>query len=506
MKANARPPWASNDVLEMARSYQPALVLAAAADLDLFSALATGPLSAEAVARQRACDLRAVTTLLDALTALGLLDKPGGNYSLASGVEDCLTAGGTQSVLAMAQHQANCLRRWAQLAHVIQSGRPAERLPSVRGEQGDLESFIGAMDNVSAPAADDVIGAIQPLQFKHVLDVGGASGTWTAAFLRVCPTGIATLFDLPEVIPLARQRLAAAGLAERVRLVAGDFMKDPLPAGADLAWVSAIVHQNSRAQNRELFAKVFASLAPGGRIAIRDLVMEPSRTQPVAGALFAINMLVATEGGGTFTFDELRDDLAAAGFVQATAVRRDAGMNSIVVAVKPSAKGVPVGTVAGADTAVPKKDVDPRMHSAEHLLTATVMAMLGCGRPFTTHLEKKKSKADYHFTRELTPGEVCEIERRVNAVVAADVPVRDEFASRCEAEQSHDLRRLPDPTAETIRIVHMGEYDARPCAGPHVRSTKEIGTFRIVSTSCQEGALRIRFKLDAGSPEQPVGY
>ena len=89
-----------------------------------------------------------------------------------------------------------------------------------------------------------------------------------------------------------------------------------LPAGADLAWVSAIVHQNSRAQNRALFAKVFAALAPGGRIAIRDILMEEDRTRPVAGALFAVNMLVATEGGGTFTFAELREDLEAAGFAR----------------------------------------------------------------------------------------------------------------------------------------------------------------------------------------------
>jgi precorrin-6B methylase 2 len=334
MKPDVRQQWTPDDVLEMARSYQPAAVLAAAADLDLFSALATGPSSAEAVARQRACDLRGVTTLLDALTALGLLDKQGGNYSLAPGVEACLTADEPHSVLAMAQHQANCLRRWAQLAQVVQSGRPAERSPSVRGEQGDLESFVGAMDNVSAPVADEVIRAIQPLQFKHLLDVGGASGTWTAAFLRACPTGTATLFDLAEVIPLARRRLTDAGMAGRVRLVAGDFMQDALPAGADLAWVSAIVHQNSRAQNRELFAKVFTSLAAGGRIAIRDLVMEPTRTQPVAGALFAINMLVGTEGGGTFTFIELREDLEAAGFSQPAVLRRDEGMNSVVVAAK----------------------------------------------------------------------------------------------------------------------------------------------------------------------------
>jgi predicted O-methyltransferase YrrM len=192
------------------------------------------------------------------------------------------------------------------------------------------------MHNISAPNADEVIQAVQPLKFQHLLDIGGASGTWTIAFLRACPSAQATLFDLPHVIPMARRRLAAARLDQRVKLVVGDFATDALPPGADLAWVSAIVHQNSRAQNRALFTKVLAALAPGGRIAIRDILMEEDRTQPVAGALFAVNMLVATEGGSTFTFGELQEDLEAAGFAGVALARRDEAMNSLVVGKKPA--------------------------------------------------------------------------------------------------------------------------------------------------------------------------
>ena len=104
-------------------------------------------------------------------------------------------------------------------------------MPGVRGEAGDQEAFIGAMHNVSAPNADQVIRAVQPLQFQHLLDIGGASGTWTIAFLRACPSAQATLFDLPHVIPMARRRLAAAGLDQRVKLVAGDFTTRCLAAG-----------------------------------------------------------------------------------------------------------------------------------------------------------------------------------------------------------------------------------------------------------------------------------
>jgi precorrin-6B methylase 2 len=335
MPDGLRSTWTADKVLALGRSYQGAAVLAAAAELDLFLPLASGPRTAQALADQLRCDLRGMVILLDALASLNLLEKNGNRYSLAGGIPDLLTPDGSQTVLAMTQHQANCLQRWTQLARVVKTGHPADRRPSLRGESGDQEAFIGAMDNISAPVADAVIRAIQPLQFVRLLDLGGASGTWTIAFLRACPSATALLFDLPPVMAMAQRRLADAHLANRVSLVAGDFMLDPLPSGADLAWVSAIVHQNSREQNRGLFGKVFQALAPGGRIAIRDILMDDTRLQPASGALFAVNMLVATEGGGTFTFDELRADLATCGFIEAAVARRDDTMNCIVVAKKP---------------------------------------------------------------------------------------------------------------------------------------------------------------------------
>ncbi len=140
---------------------------------------------------------------------------------------------------------------------------------------------------------------------------------------------------------MARRRLTAAGVADRVQLIAGDFLADPLPDGVDLAWLSAIVHQNSRAQNRRLLANTARALIAGGRVAIRDVLMEEDRIRPVAGALFAVNMLVATEGGGTYTLAELRADLHAAGFVQLRRVRRDDAMNSILVARKAAGRTDP---------------------------------------------------------------------------------------------------------------------------------------------------------------------
>jgi precorrin-6B methylase 2 len=247
---------------------------------------------------------------------------------------ELLTEDAPTNVLPAVRHQANCLRRWAELARVVKAGLPAERTPSIRGEAGDCEAFIGAMDNFNASMAPQVIQRLSSLRFQRLLDVGGASGTWTIAFLRAVPDATAVLFDLPQVIPLARQRLTRAGLIDRVTLVSGDFYTDPLPGGADFAWLSAIVHQNSRPQNRDLYAKIHAALAAGGVLAIRDVVMDASHTQPAGGALFAVNMLVATKGGGTFTLDQFKQDLTSAGFSDVRLIHRDEYMNSLLCAKK----------------------------------------------------------------------------------------------------------------------------------------------------------------------------
>lgn len=326
--------WNGESLSAIMRSFQPACILLAATELDLFTMLAPRAISAHDVARLTGSDPRGMRTLLDALVAMGLLLKTGELYQPAPGTAEVLTARGTATQLAMAQHQANCLRNWSQLARVVKNGKPAKREPSVRGEAADYASFIEAMNNVSAPAAQPLVDSMPELKFKHLLDVGGASGTWTIAFLRRYPSARATLFDLPVVIPQAQERLTQAGMAERVRLVGGDFAVDALPPGADLAWVSAIVHQNSREQNRKLFKSVARALPGDGQILIRDFIMDESRTQPAAGAMFAINMLVATEAGGTFTVGELKDDLEAAGFIDARVVVADGTMNSLLLARK----------------------------------------------------------------------------------------------------------------------------------------------------------------------------
>lgn len=326
--------WTATGLLEMIRGFQPACIVTAAADLDVFTAFGDRPVSAATLATRIHGDPRATTILLDSLVALELLDKHEDFYRVLPGVTELLSADSPVNVLAAVRHQGNCLRRWAQLAQVVRNGRPAERMPSTRGAGADCEAFIGAMNNFTAAIAPEIVAKLESVQFQRLLDIGGASGTWTMAFLRAAPEATAVLFDLPEVIPLARERLAAAGLIDCVTLVAGDYNVDLLPAGADLAWLSAVAHQNSREENQSLYARIHDALAPGGTLVIRDIVMDPSRTSPPSGALFAVNMLVATEGGNSYTLDEFRDDLAGAGFVDIELIHEGEWMNSLVRARK----------------------------------------------------------------------------------------------------------------------------------------------------------------------------
>lgn len=142
------------------------------------------------------------------------------------------------------------------------------------------------------------------------------------------------------------------------------------------------------------------------------------------------------------------------------------------------------------------KDYDPRMHSAEHLLNQTMVRMFNKGRSFSNHIEKKKSKCDYHFDRNLTEQEIIKIEKKVNSEILKNHSIKEEFLSRDDADSLYNLKRLPEDAGDEIRIIKIGDYDACPCSGEHVQNTSEIGNFKIISTGFENDVLRIRFKLE----------
>lgn len=143
-----------------------------------------------------------------------------------------------------------------------------------------------------------------------------------------------------------------------------------------------------------------------------------------------------------------------------------------------------------------EKDYDPRMHTAEHILNSVMDQKFGCGRSFRSHIEKKKSKCDYHFKNSLSMSEIGQIESCVNEIILHDIMVTEEFVTRGEADALYFTGKLPLDAGDRIRIIKIGEYDACPCIGPHVRKTSEIGRFTITTCDYEDGILRLRYKLE----------
>jgi Ser-tRNA(Ala) deacylase AlaX len=141
-----------------------------------------------------------------------------------------------------------------------------------------------------------------------------------------------------------------------------------------------------------------------------------------------------------------------------------------------------------------KQEHEPA-HTAEHLLNQTMIRMFGCERSRNAHIERKKSKINYNLDSCPTPEQVAEIERRMNELIAEDLPVTFEFVTRDNIPEGVVLDKLPEDASETLRIVRIGDYDICACIGSHVKSTKEIGTFKITSTSYNDGSFRIVYKV-----------
>jgi len=135
------------------------------------------------------------------------------------------------------------------------------------------------------------------------------------------------------------------------------------------------------------------------------------------------------------------------------------------------------------------------MHTAEHILNQTMVRMFGVERSFSNHIERKKSKCDYHFDRALTEDEVNEINMKVNKVISSNLPVNELFMTKEDAVGKFNLDRLPDESGDTIRVINIGDYDSCLCSGAHVENTSEIGEFSISTVSFENGVLRIRYKL-----------
>lgn len=322
-----------DEIMADSRAFMKSRIILTAAELNLFSRLHEKPIAADELSLEKGLDPKAVTRLLDCLITFGLIEKENGRYHTTE-KGALLSSHHPETILPMVLHMNYLWNSWSRLTDTVREGVNPELKPMSERSDETVKAFIGAMHVVGRDLAGEIAAAYDLSPFRKLLDIGGASGTYTIAFLRKNPKLNAVLFDLKRVLSMADERLRAEGLRERVELMAGDFHKDELPQGCDLALLSAIIHQNGPEENLDLYRKIHQALAPGGVLLIRDHIMDETRTIPPAGAMFALNMLVMTRGGDTYTFREVEEELRTAGFTEVGLVRNGQRMDCLVEARK----------------------------------------------------------------------------------------------------------------------------------------------------------------------------
>jgi precorrin-6B methylase 2 len=319
-----------DDFMQMLRAWQESRVVLTAIELDLFTAVGEGATAAD-VARRLGADPRGTGALLHALVALGLLAKTDERFRCGPIAARHLRAGAPHDWRSAVLHTAVLWHRWSSLTECVRTGQPAPRVP---GGPSDTEAFIAAMHHNATSRAAQVVAALDLTGVRRVLDLGGGSGAYAIALVRAAPGSRAEVLDQPDVVPLAERYAAAAGVSDRVSARVGDLGSGEFGSGHDLALLSAICHMNGPAENADLVRRAARSLAPGGRLVIHDFILEPDRSAPAAGALFALNMLVNTRAGGNYTESEYLGWMAAAGLEDLRRVRLP-GPTGLVIGRRP---------------------------------------------------------------------------------------------------------------------------------------------------------------------------
>jgi ubiquinone/menaquinone biosynthesis C-methylase UbiE len=299
------------NLIQSARAFQESRVLLTALELDVFATVEEGATAPE-VAPKLGTDPRATEMLLNALVAVGALSKRDAVFRCTP---ESKALGPARPGLL---HMVNLWDTWSSLTDCVKSGgavrsRGPEGFPETR-----TRAFIAAMHARAQDSAQETVRLSGIRDAKRMLDVGGGSGAFSIAFAKVCPELRAEILDLGAVVPLAEDYIREAGLQDRVRVRPGDMRTAEFGEGFDLVLLSAVCHMFSEDENRSLIQSCARALLPAGHLVIREFILQEDRAGPPHAALFALNMLVGTEHGNTYTEGQYRAWMKEAGLAAIT--------------------------------------------------------------------------------------------------------------------------------------------------------------------------------------------
>lgn len=303
------------DLMRLVHGFEAAKIFLVANDLGLFRHLEQRRTAAD-LAGELGVDSRALELLMNALAALGLLEKGGDLFGNAPVAAEFLAGSSYRGHIF--RHIHHCWESWNDLAGVVRRGGPELVRESVilHDQQEWNRDFIRGMDDVTRELAPLVAAQLDLAGAQRLLDIGGGPGTYARAFLDAhSHLAEVTVFDLPFALAVAAERLEGFGRRGDVRLVAGDFHNDQLGAGFDVVWISQVLHSQSEDGCRTLLAKAVQALAPGGKLLVHEFLLDDSRVRPLAATLFAVHMLVMTAGGRAYAGSEIAGWMQACGLV-----------------------------------------------------------------------------------------------------------------------------------------------------------------------------------------------
>jgi SAM-dependent methyltransferase len=316
-------PWAEreetvdpNRIIDMASAFYESAALFAASDLGIFKTLAAhGPSGLETLAAACGLDRRGGRILLDACVALGLLEKDDGRYRNSPEAALFLVPGSPADLSEAIRYNRDVYAAWGRLKDMAATGTPVEKPEIHLGEDPErTRTFVMAMHGRALGIGRAVVPRLDLAGRRRVLDVGGGPGTYSVLIAEAHPGLECVVLDLPPVAAIAEEIIARAGLAGRVRTLAGDYHASSFPAGFDAVLFFGVLHQEEPEAIRGLLRRARAALAPGGLVYVLDMMTDASRARPKFSALFAVNMALTAEKGWVFSDEDLRGWLTEAGF------------------------------------------------------------------------------------------------------------------------------------------------------------------------------------------------
>jgi SAM-dependent methyltransferase len=327
-------------LMALAGGHAEARAIQAAFKLGLFEALADGARGESDLAAAIRCDRRATMLLANALVALGILSMEHGRYELTAETRRFALEASPEYLGGMILFDEALWSTWEKLEESIRGGAPARMPDMFQSRPEETARFIGAMDSLVRARGDARWTAdhLDLSSARTIVDLGGGPGTYLVEFLRRRPDLRGAIYDLKATLEVARGILARrdSWALDRIELREADYNAGELPGPIDAIFMSNIIHSENEAANAALMAKCFRALSPGGLIAVKDHIMDGSLTEPAAGAVFALYLLLTTRGRD-YSFDEVADWMRAAGFseIQMATLPSPPFTSAIVTARKP---------------------------------------------------------------------------------------------------------------------------------------------------------------------------